>query len=225
MEVLIPPLALLSGRWTEPSQVEYLRNHCQTPFKDAAQTVMIVLRLLTARVDLSRQRFNLKQAQSWGVDCLVRIWAVMGRWKLLTHSQSAYHVVAGCYLRTLDTFYAIITAQVPERVLASKIAALYSRSIVGLLQLCLADPSPSLELKLCASFVELLRLPRTSTFVQAISEIMLPYLRELTGDQPRFQPLGRELQVNMAGPWFCSKLIPIIVVHSSAGTTDSKPYK
>jgi len=198
-KVLIPPLDLLSGRWSEASQVEYLQDYCQTSITDAAQAVMIVLRLLTVRVDLSRQRFNVKQAQSWGVECLGRIWVVLGRWKLLTRPCSAYHVVAGSYLRTLDTFSADITTRQPDGVLASKIATLYFRSVVGLLQLCLTGPYPSLEKDLSASLAELLRLPRTSTFVHALGEIMLPNLRELTGDQPRTQPLAREIQVDMPG--------------------------
>lgn len=196
-EVLIPPLGVLSSRWSEPSQVEYLQSYCQNPVTDAARAVMIVLRLLTIRVEISRQRFNLKQAQSWGVDCLVRIWALMGRWKLLPHLRSACHVVAGSYLRTLDTLCTNITAQLPERVLAFKIATLYSRSVVELVQVCLTGSHPRLEKDLCTSLVELLRLSRTSTFIHATGEILLPSLRELTKDELCTQPLGRELQVDI----------------------------
>lgn len=198
-EVLLPPLDLLSGRWSELSQVEYLQNHCQTSVTDPARAIMIALRLLAIRVDLSRPRFNLKQAQSWGLDCLVRIWAVISRWKLPSQLGPTCPVVVGSYLRTLDTLSAHITSKVPGTVLAFQIATLYSRTIVGLLQLCSTVSYPTLEQDICASLMDLLRLSRTSTFIHAIGESMLPSLRELTGDQPRTQSLAPKLQVNKPG--------------------------
>ena len=194
-KVLVPPLDFLSGRWSEPSQVEYLQNHCQAAVTDPARAVVIVLRLLTIRVELSRQHFSLKQALSWALDCLVRIWVVMSSRKLSTQMQSAYHVIAGSYLRALDTLSADVTNKVPGTVLPFKIASLYARSVVGLLQLCLTGLYPTLEEDVCASLLGLSRLPRTSTFIRTTGEIMLPSLRELTGDQPCTQRLAPELQV------------------------------
>lgn len=224
-EVLIPLLDLPSGRWSEPSQVEYIQNHCRTSVTDPARAAMIALRLLAIRVDLSRPRFNLKQAQSWGLDCLVRIWAVIDRWKLPSQQSPTCPVVVGSFLRTLDTLSAHIMSTVPGTVLAFQIATLYSRTIVGLLQLCSTGSYPTLEQDICASLKDLLRLPRTSTFIHAIGEIMLPSLRELTGDQPRTQVLAHELQVHTPDFILGSGLIPITAVCSSAATTGTTRYE
>ena len=160
---------------------------------------MIVLRLLTVRVACPRQLFNLKQAQSWSLDCLVRMWAVMSRWKLLPQLHFGYHVVAGSYLRALDSLSADMSTKVAGAVLASKVATVYSRSVVGLLQLCMKGSYPTLEEDLCGSLVGLLRLPRKSSFIHAIGENMLPSLQELTEDKSRTQLLTGELQVKMIG--------------------------
>ncbi len=183
--------------WSEPSQVEYLQKHCQASIKDPAQAIMIVLRLLSVRVKFLQRRFTAKQAQSSALDCLVRIWAVIDSWKLLVPLRSSYLDVVVPYFQSLRALFAGICTKGYRTVLAFKVATLLSRSVAGLLQLCLTESYPSLEHVLCSSLIDLLRRSRASEIiVNATDEHILPVLQGLIGNQVQIQRLGHELQVN-----------------------------
>lgn len=197
-EVLVPPSDLLLAMWSEPSQIEHLRKHCQTSIQNHSQAVLLVLRLLVVRAKFPQHRSTTTQALSWTLDCLVRVWAVIDSWTLIISLRTSFLDVVVPYFQGLRALFSDICTIGQQTVLVLKAASLFSRSIAGLLQVCLRESNRAVEHALCSSLLDLLRLCRASrTIYNVIDEHTLPLLQELVGQQVQFHCLSHDLQVHM----------------------------
>lgn len=157
---------------------------------------MLALQLLSLRIDAFGEHVVDMQAQSWALDCLVRLWASMDLWQRTARSRPAYGAVAAAFLRTLLALIFAINSHELHTMLASRAASLLTRSITRIIQLCMTSSYPALEPSTSSTIRELLRLSsKTNIYLDVVENDLRPALQELFQNQGSAQALTPELQV------------------------------